>query len=74
MLRQALSFSSAGLYSISEVAELLSARLGRRIRAGAVRYLIERGKVADVPRAGGKRVFRDEDVERIAEALGERAS
>jgi hypothetical protein len=69
VLRQIQTFEAPSFYSIAEVADVLTARLGRRIRPGAVRYLFECGKVADVRRAGGKRVFTDDDVERIREAL-----
>ncbi|MBM4041883.1 MAG: hypothetical protein FJ290_25575 [Planctomycetes bacterium] len=55
--------------SIAEAADIVSSRLGRKVRAGTIRYLITSGKVADVARAGGKRVFSGEDVETLVAAL-----
>ena len=62
------------VFSIAEVADVASERLGRRIRPGAIRYLIASGKLADVARAGGKRVFTDEDITRVQAALEGRLS
>lgn len=69
MLRQMQTCERPAYLSISEVADALSARVGRRVRPGVIRYLIDSGKVCDVARAGGKRVFTDDDVRRIQEAI-----
>ena len=71
MLSQMQTFEQPDFHSIAEVADLLSERLGRRIRSGSIRYLITSGRVSDVVRAGGKRVFTDRDIDRIQEALEE---
>ncbi|MFC1806633.1 MerR family transcriptional regulator [Planctomycetota bacterium] len=69
MLRQMQTCEPPAYMSISEVADALSERIGRRVRPGVIRYLIDSGKVADVARAGGKRVFTDDDVRRIEEVM-----
>lgn len=73
MLEQIQTLDEPEYHSIAEAADLISERLGRRVRSGAIRCMIESGKAADVPRAGGKRVFRSEDVHRIAQVMEDRA-
>ena len=73
MLEQTLTQEQPEFYSIAEVADLLTKELGRRVRPGTIRYLIQSGQVADVPRAGGKRVFSEHDVDTIREVLEQRA-
>ncbi|MFC1806190.1 helix-turn-helix domain-containing protein [Planctomycetota bacterium] len=73
MLEQILAFEQPEFYSIAEVADLLSRQLGQRVRPGTIRYLIQSGKIPDVPRAGGKRVFSEQDVDTIREVIEQRA-
>lgn len=73
MLEQTLTHEQPEFYSIAEIADLLTSQLGQRIRPGMIRYLIQSGQVADVPRAGGKRVFSEHDVDTIREVLEHRA-
>ena len=56
-------------YSISDVAGLASERLGRRVLSGSIRYLILSGKVSDVGRCAGKRVFTVDEADAICELM-----
>ena len=56
--------SESAVLTLGETARVLNTTVFR------VRYLVEAGRIPEVPRIAGRRVFRFEDIKRVRRALG----